>query len=264
MARSRRFVLLTVGGVLLVLVVLALGWARGKRRDHGAAETVRPGVVHVRNFFVDVYGFKLDDGKVALVDAGVDDSGGTLDALLGALGATREQVSDLFLTHGHFDHVAFGTLLPKARVHIGIRDADMAAKRPNAPQVPRLARWLSRLWPVEPLPPTAAFLGDRAEVDLGGKTVVALPLPGHTPGSYAFLYDRVLFTGDSITIEGDELGLASGAVTVDAALNRQSVAALEALLGDAPIEAVCTGHQGCVVKDARQRLEALLKRAKSG
>ena len=59
----------------------------------------------LRNFFTEIYGVRVGD-KVILFDAGVGTEGRALDALLGALNARRDDVSQVFLTHGHFDHVA--------------------------------------------------------------------------------------------------------------------------------------------------------------
>ena len=48
-------------------------------------------------------------------------------------------------------------------------------------------------------------------IDLGGgKTVKAIPVPGHTPGSYVFLYDGVLFTGDTAMFKQGRLDRGPG------------------------------------------------------
>ena len=41
--------------------------------------------------------------------------------------------------------------------------------------------------------------------DADAKKVKAFPIPGHTPGSYAFLYDGVLFVGDAMVFKQGRL-----------------------------------------------------------
>ena len=53
---------------------------------------------------------------------------------------------------------------------------------------------------------------DRAEIGFGEQKVVALPFPGHTPGSYLFVFDGVLFVSDSIQISDGKLDFAMRAV----------------------------------------------------
>ena len=42
-------------------------------------------------------------------------------------------------------------------------------------------------------------LSDKVEIPVGGtQKVIAVAIPGHTPGSYAYYYEGVLFVGDSL------------------------------------------------------------------
>ena len=95
--------------------------------------------------------------------------------------------------------------------------------------------------------------------------MLAIPTPGHTPGSYVFLFDKTLLAGDSIVIDGDRLELAKRLTTVDPDGNRRSIAALADALGGADVETVCTGHMGCTPPGkGSAMLKALLARAKEG
>ena len=83
-------------------------------------------------------------------------------------------------------------------------------------------------------------------IDLGeGKTVKAIPVPGHTPGSYVFLYDGVLFTGDTAVFKQGRLERGPGLFDSNGDQVRASVNALKQQLAGAEIAAVCTGHGGC-------------------
>ncbi len=249
--------------LLLLLVVVVLLFAgtllsmRILRHKTTVADEVSPGIKHVRNLFTEIYGARAGD-RVMIFDAGVDERGDALDALLAGLGAKRDDVTDIFLSHGHFDHVAASSLCKKARIHIGVQDTDLLAHKVRAEPGP--ARWLSKVFSVPPASATDALL-DRSEILLGGETLTAIPLPGHTPGSYGFVFRGVLFAGDSIQISGGKLQFCKSSFSVDPELNHKSLAGIKKSLGTVKVEKVCTGHQGCTEGDASALLDDLIKRA---
>jgi glyoxylase-like metal-dependent hydrolase (beta-lactamase superfamily II) len=141
---------------------------------------------------------------VVLVDAGPPGTAEVIGQTLERIGATWSDVSDIVLTHRHFDHVG------------GLGEA--------AALVPRASIW--------------AGADDAAEIPLEGGRVV-LPLaegglvrdlrvfhtPGHTPGHVSLLHEAL-----STLILGDLVGSADGAVvfgpaafTADPALSRRSL-----------------------------------------
>ena len=105
---------------------------------------------------------------------------------------------------------------------------------------------------------------DRAEVPLDdGRSLETIPLPGHTAGSYMFLFEGVLFAGDSIQIEDGKLTFANPSFSVDVAQSKRGLAALKTTLAGKPIAQICTGHQGCTVPaDTQRMLDDLIERAK--
>jgi glyoxylase-like metal-dependent hydrolase (beta-lactamase superfamily II) len=192
--------------------------------------------------FTDIYGARAGAG-VILFDAGVDPAGGALDRLLAGLGATRADVTDVFLTHGHFDHVAAAPECSRARIRVGAPDVDFMAQR--VPYIGTFSvKLLRALFPVPPVIATDPISG-RVQIPVGPDRVLAIPTPGHTPGSYVFVFDKTLFAGDSMVIDGDKLGFAMASFSVDPAANKQSIAALADALEGADVQTVCTGHMGC-------------------
>lgn len=250
-------------GILVIsLVVLgALGLAvalRTKRAASSAVEEVAPGVYHVRNFLADVYGSRVGD-SVVLFDAGMDPGGRALDDLLAALHATRTEVRHVFLSHGHFDHVAGAGLFPNALVHVGRADAPVVAQREACrPFTPCLLGAVLSGPPLQPNAPLEA----QAHIDVGGgQSVLALPFPGHTPGSFLFLFDAVLFTGDSIQLENGALTPANPHFSVDAPENQASIRSLERRLAGVRVDFVCTGHMWCTKPGtAAALLQRLIRR----
>jgi hydroxyacylglutathione hydrolase len=243
------------GIVLGTLLVLMTIFGRVLRHRATTVREIRPGVKHVTNLFTEMYGARAGN-RVMLFDAGVDERGDALDALLAGLGATRDQVTDVFLSHGHFDHVAAAALCKNARIHVGVQDTDLLSHKMRIEPGP--ARWLSKLYSVPPVSATDALL-ERAEIDVGGgEKVIAIPLPGHTPGSYLYLFRGVLFTGDSMQRWGKHLEFAMASFSVSPADNRKNIAAL----GKLDVQMVCTGHQGCTPDgEGSAMLADLIKRA---
>lgn len=89
-------------------------------------------------------------------------------------------------THGHADHISGGPALG-ARL-----------------EVPYHLHPYDGIHPIDVLPATIGYdyLRDGQRFAIGGKTLEALHVPGHTLGNLAFLWDGTyLFTGDSIFIE---------------------------------------------------------------
>jgi glyoxylase-like metal-dependent hydrolase (beta-lactamase superfamily II) len=258
----RRRALLWIWLGLFVLLVVGIAILRMGRHKFDAPEPVRGSVMRVHGQVSDFYGAKTPDGRVLLFDAGADPEGRGLDALLAALKATREDVSDIFLTHGHGDHVAAAPLCPRARVHGGIGDSDMMSKR--GPVVPQFARFMGLVLPVPVVMLTDAFLGATEVPVGGGKSVIAVPFAGHTPGSMLYLYDGVLFAGDSMNAEKDKLTTAFAPFSVDTKLNRKNIAALSTLLKLDDVKVVCTGHGGCTPEaDTKRMLDDIMAKAKS-
>lgn len=237
---------------LLAIATLSLAVSlRTRRAGSGTVEEVAPGIHHVRNLFSDVYAARAG-ADVLLFDAGVDPEGRAVAELLAALGATRTQVKHVFLSHGHFDHIAAAELFPNARIHLGHGDVAMAAQRePAQPLTPRLFGALVGSVPVR----AHDALEGRQRIDIGGSdAVIALPFPGHTPGSYLYLFRHVLFTGDSLRLADGKLQPAEPGDSVDPTANRTSISRLPYLLGYERIDYVCTGHTWCTRKGSAQAM----------
>ncbi len=259
-SRRRRVLMWTWLGLFVVLVA-AIGMMRVMRHKFDAPDAVRGGVWRVHGQVSDFFGARTPDGKVILFDAGADPEGRGLDKLLGALNASREDVSDIFFTHGHGDHVAAAPLCRHARLHGGIGDSDMMAKR--GPVMPQFARFMGLVLPVPAVVLTDAFLG-RAEVKVGGdQSVLGVPFAGHTPGSMIYLYDGVLLAGDSMNFEKDKLTAAFAPFTVDTKKNRENLAALPSLVKLDDVKVVCTAHGGCTPEgETRRMLDDLIGKSK--
>ena len=92
-------------------------------------------------------------------------------------------------------------------------------------------------------------------IDVGdGKQVKAFPMPGHTPGSYAFLYDGVLFVGDAMVFKQGRLNRGPGFFDDDKAQAASAIKTLKTQLADTEVDMLCTGHGGCTPKGLGKNL----------
>lgn len=132
-------------------------------------------------------------GRVALIDVGAFGVRHLLQHKLHDLGLSPEDVTDVVLTHAHYDHAINWTLFAHARIHISGFELDWSLTAPwgktPVPElyVKELAQWAT-LQRVEP-----------GQEILPGLTAHAAP--GHTPGHLVFVLAGrtrdVVFTGDA-------------------------------------------------------------------
>jgi glyoxylase-like metal-dependent hydrolase (beta-lactamase superfamily II) len=241
--------------IVLVIVLAALGGGtaiglRAARGKVGEPAKVKPDFVSVMNAVgIGLFAARSAPGPhVVLFDSGVDPEGRPIDALLGALGARRDDVTDVFLTHGHFDHIAGVSALPKARVHLGVADVPLAAGQ-MAPEA--LVPLLLGKAVGNPGVTANAPLTGAATFPLGAdatKTVKAFPVPGHTPGSYVFLYDGVLVAGDMMVLKEGRLDPTPRIFSPNPDQNKAAIISLKTRLKNEDLDIVCTAHGGCTPK----------------
>ena len=146
----------------------------------------------------------VGDERALLIDTGYG---------IGDLPGTVRSITDKPLvvanTHGHVDH-ACGNYLFDQEVLIHPHDMDLLAE--HSSPATRRGALTDMIGPDAQLPvgfdiDTYAAGGtgkltpieDGAVIDLGGKTIDVVELPGHTPGSIGFIWreERVLFAGDA-------------------------------------------------------------------
>src|SRR5262245_56740359 len=101
------------------VVGMAVAGFRTTRTKFSPPAEVKPGIVGARTAAgVYVYAARTPQG-VILFDTGLDPEAHPVDALLASLGAGRDQVQKIFLTHGHFDHLAGVAQFPGAARYLG-------------------------------------------------------------------------------------------------------------------------------------------------
>ena len=157
-----------------------------------------PVTIEVRCFVV------VGSGGVVLVDTGPPGTGEAIASAIARVGATWSDVTDIVLTHRHFDHV--GGLAELAEL---ASRAEVSAGADDAREIP--------------------FEGSRAVRPLADGDLVGdlrvLHTPGHTPGHVSLLHEAesLLLIGDLVGTTDGALDFGPAAFTADPAGNRQSL-----------------------------------------
>ncbi len=181
-------------------------------------------------------GFLINfSGHAAVVDVGTGRAAEKLLANIRSCGVEPEQIEYLLMSHCHFDHVG------------GARELTaVAACRTVAHEL--TARYLEQAENVvtaayaykvttQPFLVDWRLTGKGEEIDLGGRTLSALHLPGHSPDSMAFFTES---EGLKVLFAQDVLGPLDPIILSDEEHYRQSCNELLSLEADI----LCDGHRG--------------------
>lgn len=199
-----------------------------------------------------IYAARTDAG-VVVIDLGWHGAEDALEDGLREIGAEVDDVRHVFLTHSHRDHIGAWMAVRHARFHVAAPEAALltgAARHPD-PLSALADRTVGGATPLPGEVRVETFARDTAFV-LGGDTVRAFVVPGHTPGSAAYLRRGVLFVGDAVArpwVGGFRAG--PRLFSTDPALNRESLRALFDRALPHGVDWVCTAHGKCARPDAR-------------
>jgi len=192
---------------------------------HPVAFTLQlpPGAISPEAVTTDVRCFLIQhETGVLLVDAGLPGSSAAIGETLAGMSASWDDVSDVVVTHGHFDHIGgLGEVLALATT------ATVRAGHDDAADVEEAARGRQ----VIPL--------ESGDVVAGWVTVSS---PGHTAGHLGLLHggDGVLLAGDGVGALAGTLVRAPAMFTADSATAERSLRELAAL----DVARLVTSHGG--------------------
>ena len=171
-----------------------------------------------------LYSFFIDAPEPAIVDTGIASSPAEgMAPALAAIGRNIEDVRWIFLTHGHIDHIGGAYALWELtgrRAQVVIHEADAPLLRSRRAHVDdylagraqylndpdgeaKLTAATNAVISGE-MEPTLLVRGGET-ISLGGDVTISVhSIPGHTPGSVAYVIDgqNDVFVGDAVQVHG--------------------------------------------------------------
>jgi hydroxyacylglutathione hydrolase len=229
-------ILLTVlGAIVAILIIAGIIYMILFRRAIGAmtpdeSGEAAEGVYLIKGeAYLNMHIIKGIDGYIA-IDAGTTSR--NIERELARLGIAPGDIAAVFLTHTDYDHVGGIGLFENAKVYMSSAEEQMIdGKTARSFYVYR-----NRL--------KCAYktIEDGEEITAAGLKVKGILIPGHTPGSMAYVVNgRYLFVGDSVRLINKKAVMPERIFTMNAAETRKSIGKLAGLQG---IEYVFTAHYG--------------------
>lgn len=241
-------------GIALVLLLLALGIGLlfSKMPKKGPALVDLPGGVQgVLGRFSYSWIIPSRSGAV-LVDAGFDQRAPEIIASLKRKGLGPESVRAILITHGHGDHFGGAVSFPNARVFADKNDVPFI--RGEKKREGLVGSIFGKISSGKKPPKNLEALPENDFILVDGLTFGIIRLPGHSPGSVAYLLGDILFTGDALM--GSKNGVMAPPFfsSDDPEQSKKILASLLKL----PFSTIADGHTGAVY-EGHKKLEAYLE-----
>ncbi len=178
------------------------------------------------------------NGHCALVDAGCGLSAGQLISNILACHVELDQIEYLLITHCHFDHTGGVKGLED-----DLAQATVVAHELEAPYLEQgdntvtAARWYGAV--MRPFSIDRKITGAEEEILLGDRRIRAVHIPGHSPGSMAYVMES---EGHKVLFGQDVHGPLDPSLKSDRAAYKKSLELLLSLKADI----LCEGHYGVI------------------
>jgi glyoxylase-like metal-dependent hydrolase (beta-lactamase superfamily II) len=239
--------------VVLLLLALGIGLIFSKMPKKGPALVELPGgVLGVLCRFS--YSWIIPgQGGVVLIDAGLDEKAPDIIAALKRRGLQPESVRAILITHGHGDHFGGAMAFPNARVLADKNDIPLILGQEKREGV--IPSLLSRMSPRKTPPKKIEALPEGDSFTIEGLTFSIIRLPGHSPGSVAYVLGDILFSGDALMGRGDGVMPPPSFTSTDPEQSKKAPAALVKV----PFSIIANGHTGAVF-DGHKKLDAYLEK----
>ena len=175
------------------------------------------------------------DGRAALIDGGSGRANDKLLRNIAAAGMKPDDIELLLITHCHFDHTGGARALrERFGCTVVMHDLDASYVELGDNEVTAASWYGSRL---EPCIVDRKLAGNEEDIRLGDRVIHAVHIPGHSPGSVAYVTTsaglKIVFAQD---VHGPlHPALLSNAADYQASLQR---------LIDLDADVLCEGHYG--------------------
>ena len=183
-----------------------------------------------------VYLIKIGS-EAALVDSGTGQATGKIMENVKKAGIGTDEIRYLLITHCHFDHTGGAKEIKELTGCEAVAHELEAPFLEQADQVVTAAKWYGAM--LEPFTVEKKIRGAREELVLGGRKIQAIHIPGHSPGSMAYVMES---EGMKVLFGQDVHGPLDPSLLSDKELYLQSLRLLISLEADI----LCEGHYGII------------------
>ncbi len=233
MKKKTRILLAVCAAVALIPLVVVVVFQRKLSAEYAKfrlvnTDPVNNEILAVWDKIVNFYLIRTETGWIAF-DAGSDVK--HIAREFKALGIDPGEVDAVFLTHSDFDHTAGVALFRNANVYLCALEEPLATgKIGRAP------------FTKNKLAAAATYLSDGDAVSVDGLAVRIISLPGHTPGTAAYLVEgKYLFTGDAFAIQDGKIQPHNEIFNMNTEAAMEAIHRLSAFKG---VKLVLTAHYG--------------------
>ncbi len=233
MKTKNRIIIAVCVAIALIPIVVIVGVQRRLAAEYAKfrlvnTDPVNNEILAVWDKIVNFYLIRTETGWIAF-DAGSDAK--HIAREFKALGIDPGEVDAVFLTHSDFDHVAGLSLFRNATVYLCALEEPLATGKIN--RMPFTKNKIAA---------AATYLSDGDAVSVDGRTVRIVSIPGHTPGSAAYLVEgKYLFTGDAFSIRDGKIQPQNEIFNMNTEASMESVHRLTAFK---EVKLVLTAHYG--------------------
>lgn len=201
MKLNMKKIVIIIGVMVLIVIVLALikYYPIFLMKPAPTGKVQDAGVVVIKDGVVNMYAIQSGEEYI-LIDVG--SNAGNIEKALAQENIPPENVSHIFLTHSDADHVGAIGLFPNALVYMSENELQMV----NGEITDGKNNRNSKLKTVglEKI----ILLTDNQEIVIGEYHIKCISVPGHTPGSMAYVVNGdYLFSGDGFRVEQNKLSL---------------------------------------------------------
>jgi glyoxylase-like metal-dependent hydrolase (beta-lactamase superfamily II) len=187
------------------------------------------------------------EGRLALLDTGRLGARKVLLARLKATGVAPDDVTDVLLTHVHYDHCENWPMFHRATIHAPGAELDWACAQPEGS--PMLPEFTLRALAASPR------LHRLSEGATGLPGIACFEAPGHSPHHLVFVLDGAPPTIFSADVAKNRAELATGRadISLDPAIHARSIARLTAEWRAREGAVLLVGHDLPLTLDAAGR-----------